>query len=190
MRALTPLCSFVLTILGAAACGADLGGGFGFEARSARPVGYGRAAASTKLGTPLNDHGILLGGSLESRTEAKLGVRYDAGLMLGWGTGPATLGGKWGVEMYVEAGTPIHGGFFRNEDWFIGSTLAAPFHIGVPREVADLNSSTWFATNRVEFVPMARVRIHWDHPDVGEPIRKVDLQMGAALRLRMLSDLF
>ena len=172
------------------ACGADLGGGLGIEAKTGHAVGFGRAAASTKLGTPLNDHGFLIGASLESRTEAEPGVRYDAGVMLGWGTGPATLGGKWGFESYAEGGTPIRGGFFRNWDWFAGGAVAAPFHFGAPRQVTDLNSSTWFANDRLEFVPMARFRVHGDHPEGGATLTRVDLQLGVAFRLRVLSDLF
>jgi hypothetical protein len=180
----------VLAALGCAGCAADLGGGLGVEARSGHAVGYGRAASSTKLGTPMNNEGFLIGGSLESRTEAKLGVRYDAALMLGYGHGPAALGGKWGIEGYLELGTPIRGGFLPNGDWLLGATLAVPFHIGDPRKVTDLNGSTWFAKTRLELVPLARVRAHWDHPPGEDPLTRVDLQLGLALRLRVLSDLF
>jgi hypothetical protein len=172
------------------ACGADLGGGLGLEPRTAHAVSFYRAAASTKLGTPLNNEGLLIGGALESRTEAKLGVRYDANLMIGWGHGPATLGGKWGLEAYLEGGTPVRGGFFRNGEFLFGATVAAPFHVGSPREVADLNNSTWYATKRLEFVPLARVRMHWDRPQDDEPRTRLDVQFGATLRLRVLSDLF
>jgi hypothetical protein len=182
----------VVVLLAAAGlgCAADLGGGGGIEARTAHAVGFGRAAASTKVGTPLNNDGILIGSSLESRTEAKLGARYDVGLMLGWGTGPAAIGGKWGFEAYLEGGTPIRGGFFRDGDWFLGGTVAAPFHMGSPRQVQELNGSTWFATSRLEVVPMLRLRRHRDHPEDADALTRVDVELGLVFRLRVLSDLF
>lgn len=171
-------------------CAADLGGGVAIEPRAPHAVGYGRVAASTKLGTPLNQEGFLIGASLESRTESKLGVRYDTALMLGWGHGPAVLGGKWGIEGYVELGTPIRGGFFRNGDWLLGATAGFPVRLGTPRQVTDLNGATWFAKTRVELVPMARVRTHRDHPPDDAALTRVDLQLGVVVRLRVLSDLF
>ena len=170
-------------------CGAELGGGVGVEARSGHAVGYGRAAASTRLGTPLNDHGFLVGGSLESRAEQQVGARYDAGVMLGWGTGPAAIGGKWGFEAYGEFGTPLQSAIFRDGNCFFGAALGAPYHLAKPREVKDLNDSLWIATTFVELVPMMRVRLHIDHPGGGDPTTKIDLSAGLALRLRVLSDL-
>ncbi|HWO14955.1 MAG TPA: hypothetical protein VNN80_35875 [Polyangiaceae bacterium] len=179
-----------LATLGGLGCGADLGGGVGIEPRTANAVAFYRAAASTKLGTPLNNEGLLVGAALESRTEAHRGVRYDASVMLGYGRGPATLDGRWGIEAYLEGGTPVRGGFFPNWDFLLGATLATPIFFGSPRQVADLNTSTWFASKRLELVPMLRARMHWDHPPGEDSVTRLDLQVGATLRLRVLSDLF
>jgi hypothetical protein len=172
------------------ACGAELGAGGGVEARSGVAVGYGRAAASTKLGTPLNDEGFQVGASLESRAQARAGVRYDTGIMLGWGSGPAALGGRSGFELYCELGTPIQQGFLRDGNFFAGAAIAAPLFLGQPRQVADLNNSTWLATSRIELVPSLRSRLHVDHAGGGDPSTKIDVQVGLALRLRVISDLF
>ena len=170
-------------------CGAELGGGGGVEVRSGDVVGYGRAAASTRLGSPLNDHGFLVGGSLESRAEATVGARYDAGLMLGWGSGPKAIGGKWGFETYGEFGSPLQKAIFRDGNCFFGAAIATPYHLAKPREVKDLNESVWIATTFVELVPMVRVRLHLDHPGGGDATTKIDLSGGLAFRLRVLSDL-
>jgi hypothetical protein len=170
-------------------CGAELGGGAGVEAKSAHAIGYGRAAASTRLGTPLNDHGFLVGSSLESRAEQRVGARYDAGLMLGWGTGPAAIGGKWGFEAYGEVGTPLQSAIFREGNCFFGAAISVPYHLAKPREVKDLNDSVWIATTYVELVPMMRARLHLDHPGGGDTTTKIDISGGLAFRLRVLSDL-
>lgn len=175
--------------LGVVGCGADLGGGGGVEARSGNAVGYGRLAASTKLGTPLSDRGFLVGASLESRAEQTVGARYDTGVMLGWGSGPAAIGGHWGFETYGEIGTPVQSGFFRNGNFFTGATVATPYHFGAPRHVMDLNDGTWIATSRLELVPMLRGRVHFDFSNGGDLDTKVDLTAGVALRLRIFSDL-
>jgi hypothetical protein len=178
----------LLPTLCAVGCGADLGAGGGLEARSGAAVGYGRIAASTKLGTPTNDHGLLVGGSLESRAQEGLGARYDIGLMLGWGTGPAAIGGRWGLETFLEFGTPIENALFRHGNCFAGAAVATPYHFGTPRQVLDLNDATWIATSRLELVPMLRSRVHFDDASSGFTT-KVDVTLGLALRLRIISDL-
>jgi hypothetical protein len=170
-------------------CAADLGGGGGVEVRSAHAVGFGRAAASTKLGSPLNDHGFLIGGSLESRAEANVGARYDAGIMLGWGTGPSAIGGNFGFETYVEAGTPIQSAIFRDGNFFAGAAVGMPVYFAKPRRVVDLNDSVSISATHLEFVPMLRARVHVDFPGGGDAVTKCDITGGVSLRLRFMSDL-
>ncbi|HWA28549.1 MAG TPA: hypothetical protein VG734_23065 [Lacunisphaera sp.] len=170
-------------------CATDLGGGVGVEAKTGHAVGYGRLATSTKLGTPLNDHGFLVGASLESRAEESLGARYDAGMMLGWGDGPGALDGRWGFEAFGEFGTPIQSAFFRNFSFYTGVGVGVPFHLERPRAILDLNDSTWIAATRLEFVPLTRFRVHFDRAADEQYDPKYDLTFGLALRLRMFSDL-
>ena len=95
-----------------------------------------------------------------------------------------------GYESFLELGPPSESGLFKHGDWFAGAACALPLSLSAPRQVQDLNHSTWFATNRLELVPMLRTRVHFDHPDGGALTTKVDLTGGIALRLRVLSDLF
>src|SRR5262245_9933198 len=117
------------------------------EARTQHFVGGGRLAASTKLGTPLNDAGFLLGAAIEARAETNLGPRWQSGLMLGWGAGPAAIDGRIGFEVYGEIGTTLRETLFRHGDLYGGLVLAVPIHTS-PRHVADLNESTWILTRR------------------------------------------
>jgi hypothetical protein len=162
----------------------------GLEAHSARFVATGRLALSTKLGTPLNDDGLLLGASLESRGEVDLGSRWESGVMLGWGSGPAAIGGRVGFEAYGEFGTPLYATLFRRGDLYAGAALSVPIHFGSPRHVVDLNESTWVLTRRFEIVPLLRTRLHRDRTVAGATLWRTDLSLGVSLRLRMFSDLF
>jgi hypothetical protein len=178
----------LLTLL-LSACGADLGLLGGLEARTAHFVQTGRIAVSTRLGDPLNEEGVLLGAELESRSEANVGSRWEAGAMAGWGSGPAALGGRLGIEAYAQLGTPLHATLFDRGDLYGGATIALPLFLGSARHVEDLNRSTMVMSRRFELVPMLRTRFHRGHNDTAHTCH-VDVTLGLALRLRMVSDLF
>jgi hypothetical protein len=176
-----------------AGCGAELGGGGGVVASktgAGDAMGFGRVAMSTKLGTPINDHGVLVGASLEDRMEQNLGSRFTTGIMLGWGTGPSAIEGTFGFEAYAEFGTPIRETIFRRFDHYTGAAVGVPIRLGSPRRVTDLNTSTWVLTRRFEVVPLVRTRFNVDHPDDSDAVLRVDIAAGVTLRLRIFTDLF
>lgn len=174
-------------------CGADLGAGAGVEARTGHAMGFGRVAAATKVplnGGALNEQGALVGVALESRVEQRVGSRWDAGVMLGWGKNAAEIDGRAGWEAYVEFGTPLHDTLFRNGSSYVGATFAVPVMLGATRRASDLNGGTWFAVRRFELVPMLRYRAHFDVPDDAPVQTRHDLALGVTLRLRTFTDLF
>jgi hypothetical protein len=176
-----------------AACGAELGGGAGVVASktgAGDAMGFGRVAASTKLGTPINDHGVLVGTTLENRMEQNTGSRWTAGIILGYGAGPSAIEGTFGWEAYAELGTPIRETIFRRLDHYSGIAFAVPIRLGSPRRVTDLNTSTWVLTRRFEIVPLVRARFNVDHPDNEDAVLRVDLAAGVTFRLRIFTDLF
>jgi hypothetical protein len=170
-------------------CGADLAIGGGPEARTGHAVAFGRVAVATKLGTPTNDHGFMLGMALESRGEQSVGSRWDSGVIVGWGTGPAAIDGRIGREAYGEFGTPLRGTLWDRGAFYTGAVLAMPIHFGSPRQVIDLNQSTWILRQRFELVPLLRVRFHVDPPVGPHANLRTDLALGVAFRLRAFSDL-
>lgn len=167
------------------ACAADLGGGAGAAVPSGNAVGIGRIAASTRLGTPLNDHGVLVGVSVESRGEANVGSRFSTGVSLGYGNGPPLIGRVVGWEVFGDFGTPLRGKLFPDGDFYAGATVALPFRLDPARPLREINDATWIVMRRFELVPFVRTRVHVDH-DADEV---VEIAGGASLRLRLLTDL-
>ncbi|HEU4408169.1 MAG TPA: hypothetical protein VFS43_23100 [Polyangiaceae bacterium] len=174
-----------------AGCAADLGGGAGAEVARGHVLGFGRVAASTRLGSPLNDHGLLVGAAVESRAEAPGGSRFTGGVLVGAGYGPESIGGsRWGLEGFAEAGTPLRSTLFRGGDFYAGVGVNRPLRLFEARQIAELNDSTWVLMTRFELVPMGRYRLHVDHPGPGGARLRHDVGVGLALRLRTFSDLF
>jgi hypothetical protein len=175
------------------ACSADLGGGAGIEARTGHALGFGRIAASTKIGpsgAPLNQRGVLVGTSLEARAEQSRGSRWDLGLMMGWGFGPAEVDGKLGFEAFGEVGTPVRATLVENGDFYLGAGTALTIPLNTARDAADLNRSTWILKRRFELMPELQSRFHFDHPNGGDLIVRTDVEAGISFRLRVFSDLF
>lgn len=171
------------------ACGADLGALGGVETHTGHFVGGGRLAVSSKLGSPLNERGLLVGAALEARGEQDLGSRWNSGLMLGWGDGPAAIDGRLGWELFGEIGTPLHGTLFRRGDLYTGLSFALPIHFGPARQVVDLNESTWILTRRLELVPLLRTRLHRDHREGKDAFWRTEISFGVSLRMRAFTDL-
>jgi hypothetical protein len=161
----------------------------GLNAPSGHFVHTGRIAASTRLGDPVNQEGVLLGVELGSRAEAKVGARWEGGLMLGWGSGPAALGGRVGLEAFGELGTPLRSTLLAHGDFYAGAALGVPLYLGSARQVQDLNRSTAFVTRRFELMPMLRTRVQRGHAAAGHTV-DLDVSLGLMMRLRMISDLF
>jgi hypothetical protein len=182
--------TLIATITALLGCGADLGAGGGWLPKTGHAVAFGRAAASTKLGSGMiNESGFLLGVAVESRAEEDVGSRWLMGILAGAGTGPAAIGGRWGIEGYAEAGTPLRQTLLRHGDHYVGVAVAAPFMLRRARQVADLNESTWLLKRRFELLPLVRVRMHNDHlPD--EWHTRWEVSGGLAFRLRVMTDLF
>jgi hypothetical protein len=167
------------------ACAADFGGGAGAALPSGNSVGIGRLAFSTRLGTPLNDHGFLVGASVESRGEANVGSRFSTGVSLGYGDGPPLIGKVVGWEVFGDFGTPLRGKLFPGGALYAGGTFALPIRLDSDRHIREINDSTSIAARRFEIVPFARARVHVE-PDADEA---VELVGGVSLRFRMFSDL-
>jgi hypothetical protein len=181
----------LVVFLGATGCAADLGLGSGAEATSGHWLAYGRAAGSTRIGSPLNESGFLVGTSLESRAEQDVGARFTTGLMAGYGAGPDAIGGKTlGLEAYGEFGTRIDDELFHHGDFFTGAAVAVPIRLLNAREITNLNDSTWLLLRRFEIVPLLRSRVDFDHPDGSSLIVHVEVEGGLSLRMRTFTDLF
>jgi hypothetical protein len=168
-------------------CGVDLAGGAG--AKAGNVVGFGRLAASTRFGTPLNEKGILLGMNLESRAEQDVGSRWSSGVMLGYGYGPPSFDGWWGCEGYAEFGVPLRLSYSGFDDAYAGLGLALPFNVSANRELIDLNQSSWILKPRIEIVPFGRARGYFgqDEPNFSQ---RVEISGGLAFRFRVMTDLF
>lgn len=199
----------VVLAIACAGCSAELGGGGLVEVRSGNATGYTRIATSTRIGTPMNEKGLLIGGSLESRLEQRAeacttkglacaynrdngGTRWLGGVMVGYGKGPAMLDRRVGYEIYGEGGTPFRNGFFSNGSFYAGIGASIPILLGPIRSVDDLNESTWILTRRVEVVPQARFRVHVDDPGASAvpTIVRTDLTLGVSFRMRLMTDIF
>jgi hypothetical protein len=180
--------ALVLALL-ASGCGADLGVLGGVVPRDGHVVAAGRLAASTKLGTPANERGFLLGMQLESRAEAQVGSSWNSGVMLGWGDGPAAIDGRVGWEAYAEFGTPLHQTLFQSGNLYAGLALALPIRLGSPRHVVDMNESTWVLMQRVELVPLLRARVFRDNAPGHAVEWQPERSLGLSVRLRVFSDL-
>jgi hypothetical protein len=148
-------------------------------------VGIGRLAFSTRLGTPLNDHGLLVGASVESRGEANVGSRFSTGVSVGYGDGPPLIGRVVGWEAFADFGTPLRGKFFPGGAFYSGATFALPIRLDSSRHIREINDNLSIATRRFEIVPFARARVHVE-PDADEVVEIVG---GASLRFRLFSDL-
>ncbi|MBN9161135.1 MAG: hypothetical protein BGO98_18520 [Myxococcales bacterium 68-20] len=174
----------------ATGCAFDLGGAVGIETQTAHAVGYGRAAVSTRIGSPLNERGFLLGAALESRSETDKGARWLAGAMFGWGLGPSSIGGgPVGFDIYGEVGTPLRSTLVANGDHYLGIGVDTPIRLQARRNIEDLNESTWLLLRRFEIVPFTRFRVHHDFGGPAFDARP-DVSGGAAIRMRTLNDLF
>lgn len=182
-------CVLVVLASLSAGCGAELGVLGGVAPRDGHAVATGRLAASTKLGSPANERGLLIGMELESRAEADVGASWNSGLMFGWGVNPAAIGGRLGWEAYAEIGTPLDQTLFQDGDLYMGLALGVPIRLGPARQVADLNESTWILMQRIELVPLLRARLAYDagpgHAQQWSP----EISLGLSLRVRVFSDL-
>jgi hypothetical protein len=167
------------------ACAADFGGGAGAVVPSGHAVGIGRLAFSTRLGTPLNDHGFLVGASVESRGEASVGSRFSTGISLGYGDGPPLIGKIVGWEAFADFGTPLRGKLFPGGAFYTGGTFALPIRIDSSRHIRELNDATSIASRRFEIVPFVRGRVHVE-PEADEAVEIVG---GATLRFRLFTDI-
>ncbi|HKU38067.1 MAG TPA: hypothetical protein VJR89_07970 [Polyangiales bacterium] len=170
-----------------AACGADLGALGGWEARTGHFVGAARLQASTKLGTPFNQDGFMVGATLETRGEQAFGSRWESGFLLGYGWSPAAIDGRVGFELYGEFGTPLQSTLFPHGELYTGAAASLPLYLGSARHVTDLNESTWILVRRFELVPLLRVRFHRLRES---PAWRSDIAAGLSVRFRLLSDLF
>lgn len=179
---------FCSLLLCAGGCGADLGLLPGYETTRGHAVASGRMAFATKLAQPLNERGFLVGAAIETRAEQHVGARWDGGLMLGWGCGPAAIDGRMGVELYGEFGTPLHATLLSHGDLYLGAGAGMPIRIGRQRHVDDLNDATWLARRRFEIVPMVRTRWYRDHSP-GARRWRGDFAIGFNFRLRVFTDL-
>jgi hypothetical protein len=150
------------------------------------PVAIGRLAVSSRLGEPMNDHGFLVGASVESRAESDVGSRFSAGVSLGYGDGPPVVGRWWGWEAFADVGTPLRGKLFPGGDFYAGGTVALPIRLDSSRSIRDMNDSTWIVKRRFELVPFVRGRCH---VDIGNDA-PVEFAGGFSLRFRVFSDLF
>jgi hypothetical protein len=178
--------SFALT-----GCAADLGTGAGVETQSAHAIGFGRAAVSMRVGSPLNEHGLLVGATVESRAEASEGSRWTGGVMLGGGFGPSALGGSpLGFNGYFEAGTPLRAVLLKNWEHYLGLGFEVPIRLSTRRNIQDLNDSSWILLRRFEVVPFARMRLHHDYPQGGDLDARFDVSGGVSFRMRIFTDVF
>ncbi len=183
--------ALALALLAPSGCAADLGLGGGAEAAKGHAVGLGRFAASTRVGSPLNDHGLLLGASVENRIEHAEGSRFTGGIMVGGGFGPGAIGGSpIGFEGYGEAGTPLRSTLFRDGSFYAGGGLNVPIRLDETRHISELNDSTWVLMRRFELVPTLRARLHVDHPGAESAYLRYDVGALLSLRMRVFNDFF
>jgi hypothetical protein len=172
-------------------CGLDLGAGVARQLSDPHMVGSGHVAASTKLGSPFNSRGPLIGAELSGRAEQGRGARWTTGLRAGYGHSADPVPGSFGWEAFVDAGTRFgKGGLFPDGDYYLGGTAMGTFWISGRHQGADLNTSSWFFQRALELAPYASLRVHVDHPDGGDGEARPDLGLGLVLRLRMVSDYF
>ncbi len=187
MRAAAGLCA----ALALAGCAADLGLGGGGEVGQGHGLGFGRVAASTRVGSPFNDHGPLFGASVESRVEKAEGARFTGGILIGGGFGPGAIGGSpFGFEAYGEAGTPLGATLFRDGSFYAGAGANVPVRLNESRQITELNDSTWVLMRRFELVPTFRVRLHVDHPAAESAYLRYDVGGLLSLRMRTFNDIF
>ena len=174
------------------ACGADLGLGTGATLNDPHGVGVARAAVSTRLGvlTDSKDRGLLLGTELEGRSEWSIGSRWNGGVMLGWGDGPATLGGRVGWEAFGDIGVPLGQRLLGDRALYAGGAFAVPISLERTRNITDLNRATWILRRRLELVPQARYRFYRNNADSPAPASQHELGLLVSLRLRFESDLY
>lgn len=181
----------LLITLATSACGIDLGLGTGATVKDPHGVGVARAAVSTRLSvSDSKDRGILLGGELEGRSEWSLGSRWNAGLVVGWGDGPATLGGKVGCEVFADFGLPLGERMLGDRAFYAGGALAVPISLERTRSITDMNRATWILRRRLELVPQTRYRFYRNSDDSAAPSHQHELAMLLSLRLRFESDLY
>jgi len=170
-------------------CAADFGGGMFHQVRDSHAVGAAQIAASTKIGTPLNNQGFLVGAEVRGRAEDELGSRWMAGLRAGYGQSPDPAPGKMGWELHGDFGTPLgKGGLFPDWSIYAGATFATPIWMSRRHEGSDLNTSSWFFKRAVELVPSLSARVYLDRLDDGPTQRRTDLGVGLAVRLRAVND--
>lgn len=182
-------CALVLWVAG---CSADLGPLAGLQTLHSHKnfVASGRLTAATRIASATPEQGWLVGLAIESRSEAHVGSRWEAGLMFGYGSGPAAIGGRCGWELYGELGTPLRSTLFAQGDIYTGLTVGVPLFFGVARRIADLNRSASVVSWRTEFVPTLRTRLHYDaKPTVTDPAT-LDVAFGVMLRFHGFSDVF
>ena len=168
-------------------CAVDFGGGAGAKAGNA--VGFGRLAGSTRVGTPMNEKGLLVGMNLESRAEEDVGSRWSTGVMVGYGYGPPSFEGLVGYEAFAEFGVPLRLRYSGLDDAYAGVGVAVPINLTAKRELIDLNQSSWILKPRIEIVPFTRFRGYFgkDEPNFGE---RLEYSFGLAFRFRIMTDLF
>jgi hypothetical protein len=190
MRRALALCSIGAGAL-ASGCGIDLGAGVARQLSDPHMVGSGHVAASTKLGSPFNTRGLLVGAELQGRAEQGLGARWTTGLRVGYGQSPSPVPGSFGWEVFADAGTPFgNGGLFPNGDYYLGGTALGSFWVSGRHQGSDLNRSSWFFQRALELAPYANLRVHVDHIGDAPGKARPDLGVGLVLRLRMVSDYF
>jgi hypothetical protein len=178
-----------LLALTTAGCGVDLGSGLFRQVNDAHWVGTGHLAASTKLGAPLNDRGILIGAELQGRAEEGVGARWTGGLRAGYGRSSEPVPGSFGWELFADFGTPLgEGGLFPRWSSYAGATAAGTIWLSRRHEDADLNASSWFLKRAIELVPYLRGRAHFDHFDASPMKTRLDVGGGVVLRLRVMND--
>jgi hypothetical protein len=180
-----------------AGCAADLGVGAGGTVKDPHAVGVARAGGSTRLGAGTQDHGFLAGASFENRIEAHRGSRWSAGLLAGYGSGPATLGGRRiGWELFGELGVPVRRSLLGDGDYYLGAAAALPIALERGRNLTDLNKATWILRRRAELVPMLRGRFYQEGADAPPyedkspaPHERLEIAFVLSLRIRVETDL-
>jgi hypothetical protein len=172
------------------ACATDLGLAGGTTLKDPHGVLQARAAVETRVGFDSKDAGVLVGGELEGRSEWDLGSRWNAGVMVGWGHGPVTLGGKFGYELFASLGVPMDAHLFSSRALYTGAGFALPISLERARNITDMNRTTWILRRRLEVVPMARYRYYLNSADSPAPLHQHELSLVLSLRLRFESDLY
>jgi hypothetical protein len=175
--------------LGAVGCAGDLGVGGGAMTKTGHAVAFGRSTLSTRIGgVPMGDHGMLVGLAVEGRAEQRVGSRFDAGVLLGYGTSPYALADSFGFEGYGEFGTPLRGTLFAHGDKYYGLGVGLPIPLNPRRDVARVNDSLWILKYRLEVVPFVRTLAYDLYGD--DLALAVEVSGGLAFRYRLVSDLF